>query len=122
MPTAMTHAAVGAGFGQFLPRDFPVGRLSLYLALVSALPDLDVLAFRFGIPYAAPFGHRGFTHSLLFALILATATALALFASRRDAGHACLGLGFITFFAVASHGFLDAATDAGLGVGFFIPF
>jgi inner membrane protein len=26
------------------------------------------------------------------------------------------------FVAVASHGFLDALTDAGLGVGFFIPF
>jgi len=26
------------------------------------------------------------------------------------------------FFATASHGVLDAFTDAGLGVGFFVPF
>lgn len=32
------------------------------------LPDLDVIAFHFGIPYSAPFGHRGATHSLLDAL------------------------------------------------------
>jgi hypothetical protein len=34
------------------------------LVIASYLPDADVLAFRFGIPYPAPFGHRGAFHSL----------------------------------------------------------
>jgi inner membrane protein len=40
------------------------GTASLVRAMVafsalSLAPDLDVIAFRFGIPYSAPFGHRG---------------------------------------------------------------
>ena len=33
-----------------------------------------------------------------------------------------MAVGTVTFMSVASHGILDAATDAGLGIGFFIPF
>ena len=35
------------------------------------LPDFDVVTFKFGIPYEHPFGHRGFTHSILFSVIWA---------------------------------------------------
>jgi inner membrane protein len=41
--------------------------LLLLAILSSILPDLDVLTFNFGIPYSHPFGHRGFTHSIVFA-------------------------------------------------------
>jgi inner membrane protein len=34
------------------------------------LPDADVLAFKFGVAYGNMFGHRGFTHSLLFAFVV----------------------------------------------------
>ena len=33
-----------------------------------------------------------------------------------------MAVGAVTFVSVVSHGILDAATDAGLGIGFFIPF
>ncbi len=122
MATAFTHAAVGLTLGQLLPREFPIRRLSLFLALVSVLPDIDVLAFPLGIPYSDPFGHRGFTHSILFAMVLATCTALVLYVSRAGRGLGCMAVGAVTFVSVVSHGILDAATDAGLGIGFFIPF
>jgi inner membrane protein len=35
------------------------------------LPDLDVVTFKLGIPYASPWGHRGISHSLLLALLAA---------------------------------------------------
>ena len=38
---------------------------------------LDVLAFRYGISYASNFGHRGFSHSFLFAVVLALSGACA---------------------------------------------
>jgi len=41
----------------------------------SVMPDLDVIGFRFGIRYGDFWGHRGFTHSLLFAALLATPMA-----------------------------------------------
>jgi hypothetical protein len=44
---------------------------------LSLAPDLDVIAFRFGIPYAAPFGHRGAAHSISVALVLSAVAALA---------------------------------------------
>jgi inner membrane protein len=37
------------------------------------LPDIDVIAFSFGIPYEAMFGHRGFTHSFFFAALVGVA-------------------------------------------------
>jgi inner membrane protein len=42
-------------------------------ALCSVIPDLDVIGFRFGIRYGDFWGHRGFTHSLVFAALLAGA-------------------------------------------------
>jgi inner membrane protein len=93
--------------------------LPVVLASLATAPDLDVLAFRFGIPYDHPLGHRGFTHSLVFAALVA---ALSLLVWRRAIpahAHLCAAL---TFLAVASHGVLDAFTDAGLGVGLLIPF
>ena len=51
--------------------DSKTNRLLLLLAIGSAiLPDIDVIAFKFGIDYMHPFGHRGFTHSILFAILL----------------------------------------------------
>tara|TARA_R110001592_G_scaffold140302_6_gene361233 strand:- start:1054 stop:1314 length:261 start_codon:yes stop_codon:yes gene_type:complete len=45
----------------------------LLLAAVfsTILPDFDVIGFKLGIPYSHPLGHRGFTHSILFAVIWA---------------------------------------------------
>jgi inner membrane protein len=90
-------------------------------ALCSVLPDLDVLGFRLGIHYEDPLGHRGFSHSLLFAALLATFLVTVVF--RRGVPMLSRSALFAFFFlATASHGFLDAMTDGGLGVAFFSPF
>jgi inner membrane protein len=87
------------------------------LAIVSSfLPDIDVLAFHFGIPYEAPFGHRGFTHSILFAFIWAIMIIL-IFGKANKKLYV-----LVIFFSTISHGILDAITTGGRGVGFFIPF
>ena len=39
----------------------------------SMLPDLDIIGFRLRIPYGSPFGHRGFSHSIVAALLLSMA-------------------------------------------------
>ena len=85
------------------------------------IPDLDVIGFRFGVHYGDFWGHRGFTHSLVFAALLASAVVFIAF--RR--GAPSLGrvpLWIYIFLATASHGFLDAMTDGGLGIAFFSPF
>jgi len=73
-----------------------------------------------GIPYADFFGHRGFSHSLVFALALAgLTTAVMAIWKRSHFSHPAL---LFLFLCTASHGILDAMTNGGLGVAFFSPF
>ena len=44
----------------------------IFLAIICAIiPDADVIGFSFDIPYQSFWGHRGFTHSFVFALLFA---------------------------------------------------
>ena len=83
------------------------------------IPDVDVIGFHFGVRYGDFWGHRGFTHSLLFAVLLAATVAMILF---RSSGISRWSLFAYLFIATASHGVLDAMTNGGLGVAFFSPF
>jgi inner membrane protein len=121
MPTVFTHAIVGASLAQAAPSGYSKWKCALAFAAVSTIPDLDVIAFSLGIPYGHTFGHRGFSHSLAFSLMLGLLTCLILFVRREHSTWKWGVLFLLTFIAGASHGLLDAATDAGLGVGLFIP-
>ena len=82
---------------------------------------MDVIGFHFGIRYGDFWGHRGFTHSLLFAVLLATPVAILMF-RKASPQASLLWIWTYLFLATASHGLLDAMTDGGLGVAFFSPF
>ena len=75
MPTIFTHAAAGAALGQW-QRARPAG-FWFWTLCCAILPDADVVAFAFGIPYGAMLGHRGLTHSLTFAAALGAVVAAA---------------------------------------------
>ncbi len=38
--------------------------------ICTEIPDLDAIGFWLGVPYKSFFGHRGFTHSIAFAVLL----------------------------------------------------
>jgi inner membrane protein len=122
MPSAFTHAVAGAAIASLAPSPYRSVRLSLVAALAAVAPDLDVIGFRFGVPYADALGHRGLSHSLGVALIAASAVWLWSTRQRARWSAASAALFVVLWLACASHGLLDACTDAGLGVGFFIPF
>lgn len=122
MATAFTHAFVATALGSARPRGLPAVKVALVLSALAVLPDVDVLAFRFGIPYEHPLGHRGLTHSLAFAAALGWSTAMVVFREVPRFTRAWWVLALLAFLACALHGVLDAFTDAGRGVGFFIPF
>jgi inner membrane protein len=66
------------------------------------------------------FGHRGFTHSLVFAALFASAGLLAF---REDAyARERRRIWVYLSLATASHGLLDAMTTGGGGIAFFAPF
>ncbi|MBW2266978.1 MAG: metal-dependent hydrolase [Deltaproteobacteria bacterium] len=122
MATVLTHALVGAAIAQVAPAPAHRGRLLACAALLAVLPDIDVLGFGFGIAYDHALGHRGFTHSLTFAALAGLlAGTLGSRGALLRSGEGWV-LALVLGLATASHGVLDAFSDAGLGVGFWIPF
>src|SRR5713226_760716 len=76
------HAAfLGATLADIKRPSAQLTRLWIVAALCSMLPDVDVIGFAFGIRYGDLWGHRGMTHSLLFAAVIGF--AVALFVSER---------------------------------------
>lgn len=122
MATIISHAIAAGSLATFSSGGVSRRRLAFVLALLAVLPDLDVVGFRFGIPYGHMLGHRGFTHSVLFAILAAGITPALFFRSTRAFSRQWWLIAVLAFLATVSHGVLDAFTDAGLGVGFFIPF
>ena len=84
----------------------------------AVIPDLDVIAFRIGIPYADAFGHRGASHSVVFALLMGL---IALFSARALQAQRWWALAFVALSGL-SHGLLDMLTDGGHGVALWWPF
>src|SRR5881398_1755630 len=82
MCSIITHPAVPLALSGFLPQENVSPALLLAGAVCSIIPDLDVVGFRFGISYGDILGHCGFTHSLLFAVILAALLMFTLFRNR----------------------------------------
>jgi len=122
MATIFTHSFIAVIFGKFyakskMPRHF--WSLSI---MCSILPDIDVIGFYFGINYSDVIGHRGLTHSLLFAAVVALVVVLLAFRDIPKFSKKWWGLFFYFFVLTASHGVVDALTDGGLGVAFFAPF
>lgn len=121
MASALSHAVVALSIGTCFYQPCIPKRVWVIGAVCSVLPDLDVIGFRFGIRYGDFWGHRGFTHSLTFAALLAA--AVVIFGFRRGVpGLSQFSMWAYFFLATASHGLLDAMTDGGLGVAFFAPF
>lgn len=119
MPTVLTHPALAIGLFPWFRSQ--IGRADILIAgaFLTVAPDLDVIAFRLGIPYEHMLGHRGLSHSLPFALTVSGAAA-GLAARLR---HLHFGLLWAYFFlCMASHGLLDMLTSGGLGIALFAPF
>jgi inner membrane protein len=82
------------------------------------LPDADALLVAAGSEYEGQFGHRGFSHSLLFAL---TAATIVFFVARRWGSRPWF-TAFLAFLAVGSHGLMDSMTYRTRGIPFLWPF
>lgn len=119
MPTIITHPAIALGLFPWFRKQ--IGRPGVLLvgAALTMAPDLDVAAFRFGIPYEHMFGHRGISHSVLAALI--TGGVAAAIGARVWRLH--FGLLWVYFsLCMVSHGLLDMLTSGGLGIALLAPF
>jgi inner membrane protein len=122
LPSIITHTVVGFAGGNIFPiRNLPK-RFWFFSLVLPVLPDADVIAFKFGIPYGHFFGHRGFFHSLFFALILAVLVVGLFFKDKRFFSKERFSYLLYFFLLTASHGVLDAFTNGGLGIALLSPF
>jgi inner membrane protein len=121
MASLFGHAFIAISLGKSFSRKKRTWKIIIIAIVCAILPDADVVGFQFGIPYGSFWGHRGFSHSFLFALLLGI---FATFLFYRKHFFTNKGLILILFFflSTASHSILDAMTNGGYGVAFFSPF
>src|SRR5437899_2023590 len=113
------HVAVGlAAARAYDPARKPRWHSMALWSALALLPDIDVIGFLRGVPYGAPWGHRGATHSLMLALAGAVIVAL----DARWRGRPFVRTFGFASIVLASHGLLDAMTDGGLGAALLWPF
>jgi inner membrane protein len=116
MPSIFTHAVAGLAMARTsAPRDYR-WKLPSAAALSAMVPDLDAIGHMAGVPYESFWGHRGFTHSIVFALVWGALLAWLFF--RKSTWLAWL----LIALATVSHPLLDMCTNGGLGCALFAPF
>lgn len=118
----MTHCFVGL----LGARASGMGKLWLLSFFCSVLPDVDGIITRlspifFDVRISGMlWSHRGFSHSLMFALVVGILAAL--YAQKITRHQKPLPLLILYFFGLtAFHGLIDATTHGGQGVMFFAP-
>lgn len=117
MPTVFSHIAAPLALRLGLGSQAISTRLLVAGLVASMAPDLDVVAFRLGIPYGDSFGHRGASHALASAVL---AGLLELLFSRQLRATRPWAFAFVALSA-ASHGLLDMMTNGGHGVALWWP-
>jgi inner membrane protein len=129
VPSIFSHAIAGLCLGACIVRPDTPRALLAVGAACAVVPDLDVAGLSLGIGLDQPLGHRGLSHSVVFAAALASVLTWAVgrwwdvrpgmrLGTRLGAGRVWLYL----FASTTSHGLLDAMTNGGRGVAFFAPF
>lgn len=122
MASIFGHALAAYTIGKISNVKVHPTKLSLLAIFCAVIPDADVIMFNFGYPYAHPLGHRGFSHSILFAFLLAFLVRILFYNKVKWFSKTGILLFIVFLLSTLSHSLLDALTTGGLGVGFFIPF
>jgi inner membrane protein len=121
MPSAFTHAFASISFGRFFSGK-KLFKLFLLGAICAAIPDIDAIGFHMGVPYDSTFGHRGFTHSIVFSILLAIVVMRVFYREEKTTTKNWWLLLTYFFLSTLSHPLLDMLTNGGLGVALFSPF
>lgn len=117
---SLTHIALGACMGEAFAGK-PLGKKAmLWGAMAQSIPDIDFVASFWMNTSSNLLAHRGFTHSLLFCLLITP--IFALLAERWHRPHNITLGKWILFFGgvIFIHIFIDAFNN--YGTGWFEPF
>ena len=117
---SLTHIALGACMGEAFAGK-TLGRKAMVWGIIAqSIPDIDFIAATWLDTTSGLLAHRGFTHSILFAVVVAF--IMAVLANRLHRPHNISFTRWLLFFstAILTHIFIDAFNN--YGVGWFEPF
>lgn len=116
----ITQAALGAAVGEVVLGKKVGNKAMIYGAIAGTIPDLDVFLrpFYSDLEY---FGyHRGFSHSIVFAILFAAVFAYFIDKWHKESGSDWKGWSWLAFWAIVTHPILDSFTV--YGTQLFLPF
>lgn len=118
MSSLFGHALAGLTLSAAFMEGKPPRRTWAFAMACAMAPDLDWFTGFLDLSHSHSLSHRGMSHSLAAAVLLAAAAMLTGFRPHlRSPRHwACM------LSAAFSHGLLDACTFGGTGVAFLLPF
>ncbi len=116
---SITQTALGAAVGEAILGRKVGYRAALWGAIAGTIPDLDILAYPILDEVARLSWHRGYSHSLLFAVVFTP--LLAWIINKIHRGHASWrDWSLVTFLVLFTHILLDSFTV--YGTQLFLPF
>lgn len=104
---SLTHVVIGAAVGEVTLGKKVGNKALLWGAIAGSIPDLDVLITPFFEPVKALFVHRGFSHSLLFCLIVSSLLAWLIRSINRDEKVSYFEWLRLSLLAILGHLFID---------------
>ncbi|MBP1627461.1 MAG: ybcI [Holophagaceae bacterium] len=117
VPSFLGHAVAGATLYALFQDEAPQPRTRNWALFCALAPDLDWFMTFLHLSGRHVLNHRGVTHSLCAALILATMVMVLAF--RKEERNPRLWLCMLA--CAFSHCLLDACTQGGVGVAVFVP-
>ncbi|MFW5656893.1 MAG: metal-dependent hydrolase [Bacteroidota bacterium] len=117
---SLTQIVLGAGVGEATLGHKIGNRAMLWGGIAGTIPDLDVLFTDFYDTVDGLFVHRGFSHSILFSLLLAPILGYLAYRIHRNQPVSWKMWGLMMFLAFFTHILLDTLTS--YGTGLFEPF
>ncbi len=122
MPTIFSHAIFAVLLGKSSVRKSVSVWFWILTAICAMIPDADVIgAALIGAERGSMFAHRGFTHSIFFAVLFG---GIAAFFAAKFLQIKISFPKLFVFFALATftHPLLDMLTDGGSGAALLAPF
>ena len=117
---SITQAVLGAAIGKVCLGNKIGNKAILIGAAVATLPDLDIIALAFLDPLERLSMHRGFSHSILFSLLLALLLAFLFKRIKITNEVNFYRLAFFSWLTLITHMLLDGFTS--YGTLLFLPF
>ena len=115
---SLTQIVLGAAVGEAVLGKKVGNKAVLYGAIAGTIPDLDIFASYFTDTVTALAIHRGFTHSIMFAVL--SAPFFGWLVSRFESYKSFKGWTWLFFWGFLTHSILDAHTT--WGTQLFWPF